>query len=154
MTRQAWYHMNNMDEKTEKGIMRMLTQLLGVVVIVAVFLIVFGRMSGKTGVNVTEGGIVLTDLEGGTAEIIYADITELELIALPEDYGECIEGGSKGGFTYGMWKNDAWGSYRLCVKDKVPEAILVRQGDGLIIFNYEGDESTESFFAALHEQLQ
>ena len=154
MTMRALYHMDNTEEKAEKGIVRMLLQLLGVVVIVAVFLAVFGRMSVKTGISVADGGIVLTDPEGRAAEIIYADITELELITLPENYGECIEGGSKGGFSYGVWENDAWGSYRLCVKDKVKEAIRIRQQDETIVFNYEGEQSTESFFAALQKQLR
>ena len=131
---------------------RAAAHLLGVAVIVAVFLIVFGKLSAKTGVSSIDGGIALVDPSGSALEIIYADVTELALISLPETYGFCIEGASEKGYRYGLWENEEWGKYRLCVKEDMKKAIKVRQKDQILIFNYEGNKTTESFFEALRKK--
>lgn len=154
MSMKEWYGAENTAKNREKGFVRAVLHLLGVVAAAAIFLAVFGKWSVKTGVYAAEGGIRLEMPSGSTCEIIYEDITELKLISLPDDYGVCIDGDRKKGCSYGVWENDDWGSYTLCVKDDVPDAVWIRQGNDIIVFNYEGSKPTKSFYEALQKKLQ
>jgi len=124
-------------------------RLLWIVAIVAVFITLFGHTSAAISVSSIEKGISLTDPQGGVYEVLYEDIELIQLIELPENYGTCIEGETDKGFSYGSWKNDAWGTYSLCVRNSVREAIFISQKNGVLVFNYEGTTSTESFYQEL-----
>lgn len=138
----------------EKGFKpsRTIVHLLGVVVIAGIFLGIFGKFSAKTDISSIDGGIALVDPSGSSREIIYSRVTELSLISLPESYGTCLEGASEKGYRYGLWENEDWGQYTLCVKENAKKAIWVRQGDEILVFNYEGDKPTESFYEALKKK--
>lgn len=133
---------------------KVILHLVSVIVIVSLFLLLFGRVSGRTGIQSIDGGIAVVDPSGKTYEILYVEVTEVELIDLPENLGVCIDGASARGYSYGVWENDDWGRFDLCIKDDVKEAVRIRQGDEIFIFNYEGSQSTESFYDALLKKLQ
>lgn len=141
-------------QKEQLTPVKMILHLLSVIVIVSLFLLLFGRVSGRTGVQSIDGGIAVVDPSGKTYEILYADVTEVELIALPESPGSCVDGASARGYSYGTWENDDWGRFDLCIKDDVKEAVRICQGDEIFIFNYEGSQSTKSFYEALQKKLQ
>lgn len=136
--------------KQMSGMQRTLTRLLGVVVVVTIFIIVFGWGTTKVTISALEnGGITLTDPGGGEHSIVYAEVTAVQLVDMPADFGICIDGGNDKGFHYGTWENEQWGRYSLCVKDSISNVILVKQNSGVTLFNYEGVTPTESFYEAL-----
>lgn len=125
--------------------------MLGVVCIVGLILLVFGKTKDTVEISATAGGIFLTDPGGCSYEIIYEDISDIRLVQLSENYGKCLEGGSENGFNYGVWENEEWGRYFLCVREAVGRAVYVCQKGNIFIFNYEGAESTENFYKALNQ---
>ncbi len=145
--------MKKLDEMSP--LTRTFVQMGVVVLIVTIFLIVFGQMSQSVDISSIDGGISFTDPSGETYDIVYACVTEMELKDLPDDLGVCLEGESKKrGLSYGTWQSDEYGIYRLCIKTSVKEAIFVWQGNELFVLNYEGKTSTQSFFDALSEAIE
>jgi len=145
---------NNSDKIMGKsGLKRMVLQLLWSIAIVAAFLVLFGRMSASINISSIENGISLIDPDGGVYEVIYVDIELIQLIELPEDYGACVDGETSKGFSYGLWQNDEWGTYSLCVKNSVEKAVFISQSGKALVFNYEGIASTESFYNAMLQAM-
>lgn len=144
---------NRKKKRSHLGLKRTGVRLLWIVALVAVFLALFGSRSATIAVSSIEKGISLTGPDGGVYEVFYADIEIIQLIELPENYGTCIDGGIDKGFSYGLWENDEWGTYSLCVRNSVRQAILISQKGNVLVFNYEGITSTESFYHALLEAI-
>ena len=71
------------------------------------------------------------------------------------DQGVCIDGGSEGSYTYGIWENEEFGQYALHVLTKVNAYIVLTEVDGdVIVFNIESDKTTEAFSESLTKHLQ
>ncbi|MCD8122052.1 MAG: hypothetical protein LUE65_07425 [Clostridiales bacterium] len=140
-------------KKEDSALNQMILHLLSVIAIVAVFLFLFGKMSVQVTITASDGGIVVTDPQGREYPIRYAEVEELQLAELPQDYGACVDGETKRGYHYGIWQSDEWGEYFLCVRDAAKTAIRIRQGQSILILNYEGEQSTESLYEALREEV-
>ncbi|MCC8027937.1 MAG: hypothetical protein LIP16_21845 [Clostridium sp.] len=131
--------------------------ILGVMFIVAFFMSFLGFRNVSVGISAMENGapgLCITDPSGFVHEIIYKDISDIRLITLPEDYGQCLQGGCRKGFRYGTWENSDYGCYSLCVRDSVIQAICLSQKEKIFIFNFEGKTSTENLYKALLEKIQ
>ena len=83
-----------------------------------------------------------------TIEVRYDDIEDLERAADLE-LGECLEGGETKRCRYGLWENDSFGRYRLCVWTGLTEYVVMETAEGTVVCNYESDESTVSLYDAL-----
>lgn len=134
-----------------------LIHMLGVFLITVFFIGILGFRTVSVGVSPMpedQQGLCVTDPSGVGHEIVYKEVSDIRLISLPEDYGECLLGDCRKGFSYGTWRNSEYGVYSLCVRDSASQAICLRQDENTFIFNFEGDTSTESFYQALLEKIR
>lgn len=83
-----------------------------------------------------------------TIEVRYDDIEDLEQ-AKDLDLGQCLEGGETKRCRYGLWENDAFGQYRLCVWTGLTQYVVLDTAEGTVVCNYESDEATGSLYDAL-----
>ena len=97
----------------------------------------------------------ITGLDGVTHTFVYVD-SEMELHDDLSDYlanekGELIEGSENKRVYSGTYRNDAFGEYQLHVQIKLHDYIVVRNADGVIVFNLESDETTKELHRYLNE---
>lgn len=98
---------------------------------------------GSVGVSLDFGGEFLT-LSASDYDwtIPYDQIESLELAELP-DTGTLIEGIEKRTLCCGIWENEIWDEYILCVNPKIDQCIVVTMNSGNIhVLNYENSDST------------
>lgn len=138
--------------KNKISVFQMIPHLAGAVVVVAAFILIFGRMSVNIMIYELDGGIGIESPDGHLYDIIYEDIEELKLVYLPETYGKCVDGISEKEFSYGTWKNESWGEYELCVKDEVKEAIWICTNGRILVFNFEGSQPTKELYEELKKK--
>ena len=84
--------------------------------------------------------------EGVSYSVRYEDIKSVSLL---HDYdpGECIDGSTKHGYSYGIWKNGIYGEYTFIAKSKAAAYIALEDAGGnVLVFDYEGDETTEQLY--------
>ena len=80
-------------------------------------------------------------------DIRNADVVSVELADMP-DLGEMVEGYAHETYCTGVWKNEDWGEYDLCVLPGLPQCIKVELSSGrIMVFTC----STEAKTAELYE---
>ncbi len=62
-------------------------------------------------------------------DIPNADIASVTLIDMPE-LGSLIDGYAHEVYCTGIWKNETWGEYDLCVLPQLPECIVIELKNG------------------------
>ena len=81
-------------------------------------------------------------------EVPYDGITGLEQVE-DLDLGRCLVGAGTGKCLYGLWENDAFGRYRLCVWTGITAYVVLDTAEGTVVCNYESDAATGSLYDAL-----
>ena len=110
---------------------------------------------GGIGMNVDfgEDSLTVTGPKKYSFTVDYDQIASLELVELT-DAGTMISGGENRSYYWGSWENDTWGRYTLCAAKKTDTAILITmQNDALLVFNYQGDDTTVSISQMFTELL-
>lgn len=79
--------------------------------------------------------------EMGSIVIPYEDVQYIELLDTYE-VGTMISGKSDRLLYYGVFQNELYGEYLLCVRPSVENAIRINMEDQVVIFNYESEEVT------------
>lgn len=118
------------------------------VLIVALFFLLRGDYNIALDLK-TNNAITVDGPQGMLCSIAYGDV---DTVALLDDFdlGECIEGGSKQGYTYGTWCCDAYGEYTLISTAKVKRYIAVTDQSGhTLVFNYESGKVTENLYSLI-----
>ena len=87
-------------------------------------------------------------------DIEHSHVLSVELMEMPEDFG------TKAGDSYeheaycaGIWENDDWGSYTLCVIPGNTKAILVKMDFTTVLFCCTTDEKTQTLFDSYSSYL-
>ena len=114
------------------------------IVLILVAVLFYTLSGGSVGVSLDfqEDALILSgaDLDWN---IPYAEIQSLELIQL-SDMGNVVDGIEKRTLHCGLWKNEQWNEYTLCINPKLDRGIVLGMADGeIIVFNYESNQSTE-----------
>lgn len=126
--------------------------------IIAIVIVFSGlmRLMGRVSVTLDFGEDALTVAAGNEFDytVSYNEVESLKLVEISEA-GEIVSGDETRYSAWGERENDTWGSYTLCISQKVDTAILVTmQNDEKLIFNAEDRETTEAmldFFVQLLE---
>lgn len=119
---------------------------------VVLFYTLFGGSVG-TSLDFGEDALYLSALHYDW-EVSYGQIRTLDLIQLP-DYGQLVEGSEKSSLCCGIWENELWGSYTLCIDPRVETCIAITMEDGSVcVLNYENGDSTQQLYKMFTELLQ
>lgn len=123
------------------------------IILAAVLLYVLS--GGSVGISLDFGEDSLSIGASGYDWVLpYEQITSLELIPL-SDKGALIEGTEKSRLCCGIWRNEVWGEYTLCIEPKVEQCIVVTLQDGdKFVLNYESGEATGQLHQMFTELLQ
>ena len=119
-----------------------------VVLILCVTMFAWFSRSSEIGFDWSEEAVSITDPGGEVFTIRYADVTSLTL-ETRSDFGRCLSGESRRNWTYGIWENGDWGTYRLLAAAGVDRCIVFQTAQMCYVLSYESDRTTE----ALYEQL-
>lgn len=117
--------------------------------------IIFTLIRGGSGMDMDFGDdtLVVSSPEEFSFSVDYDEISSTELVDFT-DSGTMLSGGENSSYAWGVWENDAWGEYSMCVIKKLDTAILITTQDGeRMVFNYESDDTTASLFQAFNEML-
>lgn len=94
----------------------------------------------------TNNAITVDGPQGMLCSIPYEDVDTVALLDT-FNHGECIDGGSKQGYTYGTWRCDTYGEYTLISVTKVDKFIAVTNKSGqTLVFNFESSKVTENLY--------
>ena len=131
---------------------RIVTFLVAVLIVVLFYLMRGGysiSLELQENDSITVGGP-----QDITYSVCYEDIDAVELLH-DFDPGECLEGGTKFGYSYGTWKSEAYGEYTFIAKSKAKVYIALNDTDSrVLVFDYEGDETTENLYQLILDLLE
>ncbi len=127
------------------------------VVIIVFFLLTKNSLSGGTirpNLEETQFGVI--DLDGVEHTFVYADADSIELRTdlRQFDRGEQISGQETRTCWSGVYRNSEFGEYQLYVLKKSHNFIVVRNADGILAFNVESDDTTQSLYEYIMEQRE
>ena len=108
---------------------------------------------GSTVLEVGESSLTINGAGSTSYTIDYEDIQSVELVYSP-DYGTRVDGGKKQKVAYGIWNNEAWGDYHLDAKTNIDVCIVITEIDGVFVFNYINEQTTEDFYYSFLEYLE
>jgi len=110
--------------------------------------------SGDSPVLVVGDSSLTINGAGSTSYTIdYEDIQLVELVYSP-DYGTSIDGGKKRMYAYGIWNNESWGEYSLYVNTNIDVCIVITEIEGVFVFNYVNEKTTEDFYNSFLAYLE
>ena len=90
--------------------------------------------------------------EGEQVVIRYEDVTDIRFEEAV-DFGECLSGGEKNGYSYGQWKNNRWGEYELCAEIKLECAVVLETEACIYALNAESYGTTKELARSLYDLL-
>ena len=131
--------------------------ILGIVIIVLLILFRDTLGLGK-GIEVTTDQIDtqlgVVDIDGNVHTFDYSDVKSVALRTDLKrfDRGELIDGQENWLVRSGTYRNGEYGEYGLYVMRRLKSFIVVETGDGVIAFNLESDDTTESLYDYLVKQ--
>jgi len=96
----------------------------------------------------TQFGIKGLDGEAHTFVYVDSDITLHEGLKdyLNTQKGEIVEAQETRKVDSGVYHNDAYGDYQLHVQTKLDKYIVVKNADGVIVFNLESNDTTQELY--------
>lgn len=100
--------------------------------------------------NLSLEGEALSVSDGDTVDVSlpFAGIRSVSLIESLER-GEMVDGTSTRRIARGIWKNEAYGEYTLCVNEKIGCCLVVQTGSRTLVYNYESAETTRGIYDML-----
>lgn len=121
--------------------------------VIGIFVFTHGNQQGAS-FELEGASFILHGPEEFSVEI---DLNRLQSIETREvtAVGSCVDGGESGGYLFGIWENEEFGTYHLCKLSDVPTCVVVIQDNGSVtVFNFESNETTLEFGCTFLEYLQ
>lgn len=85
--------------------------------------------------------------------IPYDVIAELALEQVP-DLGRTVDGKNNDSLRTGIWENETWGEYHLCLDPDATNCIVAYLNDGrTFVFNRKNAEETENIYRQILEKM-
>ena len=104
--------------------------------------------------NLSFEGETLSVADGDIVDVSipFAEIQAISLIGMLER-GEMVRGTSTRHIARGIWENDTYGEYTLCINERI-DCCLVIQADGqTLVYNYESSETMQGIYSMLVQAL-
>lgn len=101
------------------------------------------------------GQLTVVGLDGTEHVLVFSRLSSVELLSGLDgfDRGEQLNGEMTKRFISGRFRNETYGEYELQVMSGLDRYIVARGADGVLIFNYESDVTTEELYASICESL-
>ncbi|MBD5393165.1 MAG: hypothetical protein HDR71_02615 [Lachnospiraceae bacterium] len=125
---------------TKRG--RGISALIMVAVITVVLALSLSENSGAVTYQINDEMLGITCLDKPPLFIYYEDILQIELVD-SLDLGEAIDIADWDSGWCGTYKNDDYGVYTLFAYSSCSQFIVVHYSDGVLVFNFKKDKSTE-----------
>ncbi|MCD7920783.1 MAG: hypothetical protein LUG45_12090 [Clostridiales bacterium] len=127
--------------------------ILMLAILVAVTLFSLLNREGAVTMSFEDEALVINGADEYSFQVAYDEIASIALEELP-DLGAAVDGGEDGSFRYGVWENDTWGTYTLCLTVNMNTCIVLTLQDGSIyVFNYGDEDSTQIVYEDLPRAL-
>lgn len=127
------------------------------VIVVVVLLFQNSHNNGAISVLLSEDDtqLAVVGVDGTEHVLVYSELESVELLSGLSDFvrGEQLSGETRETITSGRFRNDAYGEYELHVTNKLDNYIVARGADGVLVFNYEANETTEVLYDYINENL-
>jgi hypothetical protein len=130
-----------------------ITRIFGVCLLIGVIVYFLTKDVEGISIDVKDDMLSLSYSSGDSFEFRYADIlsvTETQHL----DLGKYISGTDTKRYQFGVWENEEFGKYNLCIYANVARYIVVETSSGIFVFNTDSEDATESFYKAFLELLQ
>lgn len=105
--------------------------------------------------NFQDTCVVLTGAPGSPDPVIikFSDIVSISQTSSP-NLGGFVDGCNTKLCQFGIWENEAYGSYTLCAYPDVMEYIVIETTNGYVVCNYENNDATDSLYEAMLDYLK
>jgi hypothetical protein len=127
--------------------------ILGICLLAAIMIYLVSTDVESISVAVKNDYLTLSYSSGDSFEIKLKDITS---VSEKEDLdlGKYVSGIETKKYKFGVWENDEFGEYSLCIYSNVEKYIVVETSTNIFVFNIESDDSTDSFYQAFMDLLK
>lgn len=131
---------------------RNLFNFLIVVVLLSIGLFVDLKGDKEIKLKVTGNDL---NISAGSGTPVHVEYKKIKKITIAQQFnrGECISGMKKNGISAGTWRNEQYGEYTLYTHDKIPCVIILETDEGVVVFNYESEDTTKKFYDTLKNYL-
>jgi hypothetical protein len=130
-----------------------ITRLFGICLLIGVIVYFLTKDVERISVSVQDDHLSLSYSAGDSMTVRYEDIL-LVKEGQDLDLGRYVSGTETDKYRFGVWENEGFGNYSLCVYTDVAHYIAVETSNGMVIFNLESDDATDSFYEAFQEMLE
>ena len=130
-----------------------ITHIFGVCLLIGVIVYFLTQDVERISVTVQDDFLSMSHSAGDSITIRYEailSITEAQNL----DLGKYISGTQTKSYWVGVWENDDFGKYNLCIYANVSRYIVVETSNGVFVFNLESEEATDSFYKAFQEMIE
>lgn len=123
--------------------------VISVLLIAVLFGLFWKQNANSVSIQFQDDSMTLSAPESDafTIDIAYGDISSMELVQ-DLDLGSCVDGTEEELRKNGMWENTAFGQYYLCIYTNIPQYIVLHTTDGVVVFNYESEDTTKKLYEA------
>ena len=129
-------------------------------VIIILGFLLYKEVRGEETTAVTprlgETEFTLIALDGTEHRFVYDELDSIELHDDLQsfDRGTLVRGNEAKRCVSGRYTNDAFGEYELHIMTKLNEYLIVKNADGVMVFNIESDETTQALYDYICGQIQ
>jgi hypothetical protein len=154
MVHRKWTSATKMNaESSHQDVTRKTIRILGLCLLAGVLIYLLTKNTESISVAVKDDHLSLSSSSGDSFDISYKDILAVtETPAL--DPGRYVSGSQTKNYRFGVWKNDEFGEYNLCIYADVGRYIVVKTTAATFVFSLESVDATDSFYTAFLELLQ
>jgi hypothetical protein len=140
-------------ESSNQAALQKTIRVLGICLLVGILIyLLLAKKTQGISVAVKDDHLSLSYYSGDSFDIVFKDILSVtENQAL--DPGQYVSGTQAKDFRFGVWKNDEFGEYNLCIYANVMRYIVVKTTTTTSVFNLESIDATDSFYKAFLDLL-
>lgn len=125
----------------------------GIITLIILAVVALIMFSGKVSYTLEEGTLEVGSFMSGKSKVALQDIKELELRD-GMTVGERTFGVSNLKVLGGTFTNEEFGKYKLYIYKDVSNIIVVHTDEGIMGFNLETEEDTETLYKELQEKIE
>jgi hypothetical protein len=140
-------------ETSHQDVTQKTIRILGLCLLAGILIYLLTKNTEGISVAVKDDHLALSHSLGASFDIIFKDIlsvTETQALEL----GQNVSGTQAQDYRFGVWKNDEFGEYNLCIYANVERYIVVKTTTATFVFNLDSADATDSFYKAFLELLQ
>ena len=128
-------------------------RVLGICLLAGILIYLLTKKPEGISVTLNDDELSLSFSSGESFEIRYQDILSVEE-AQDLDLGRYVSGIETKNHKFGIWQNNEFGEYNLCIYASVMHYIVVKTAEVTFVLNFESVDATDSFYKAFVEFLQ